>query len=121
MFRPSVSSTRPGDYAAAKAAPLHHIRCSASWWEPTRHGRLAEPWFLVSLTEVGAVATHTQRKEIQMSNEATETPPLTEDRVRQLERVEMEAQICRQYPCSTEFYKAQVELAQQRIRHSRNW
>jgi hypothetical protein len=31
-----------------------------------------------------------------------ETPPLTEDRVRQLERVEMDAQVCREYPCSTE-------------------
>ena len=36
-----------------------------------------------------------------------------------LERVEMDAQVCRQYPCSTEFYRAQAGLARQRIRHSR--
>ena len=36
-----------------------------------------------------------------------------------LERVEMDAQICRQYPCSTEFYKAQMELNRRRSRHSR--
>jgi hypothetical protein len=33
-----------------------------------------------------------------------------------LERVEMEARVCREYPCSTEFYKAQVELARNRAR-----
>jgi hypothetical protein len=31
-----------------------------------------------------------------------------------LERAEMDAQICREYPCSTEFYEAQVELSRQR-------
>jgi hypothetical protein len=36
-----------------------------------------------------------------------------------LERVEMDAQICRQYPASTEYYEAQVELNRQRTRHSR--
>jgi hypothetical protein len=36
-----------------------------------------------------------------------------------LERIEMDAQICRQYPCSTEYYEAQVELYRQRSRHSR--
>jgi hypothetical protein len=36
-----------------------------------------------------------------------------------LERIEMDAQICREYPCSTEFYKAQMELNRQRSRHSR--
>jgi hypothetical protein len=38
-----------------------------------------------------------------------------------LERVELDAQVCRQYPCSTEFYRAQTELSRQRIRHSRVW
>jgi hypothetical protein len=38
-----------------------------------------------------------------------------------LERIEMDAQICRQYPCSTEFYRAQVELSRQRFQHSGNW
>jgi hypothetical protein len=33
-----------------------------------------------------------------------------------LERVEMDARICREYPCSTEYYKAQVELARHRAR-----
>ena len=32
-----------------------------------------------------------------------------------LERIEMDAQICRQYPCSTEYYAAQVELSRQRF------
>ena len=36
-----------------------------------------------------------------------------------LERIEMDAQICRQYPCSTEFYKAQMELNRRRFQHSR--
>jgi hypothetical protein len=36
-----------------------------------------------------------------------------------LERIEMDAQICREYPCSTEYYAAQVELNRQRSRHSR--
>jgi hypothetical protein len=35
-----------------------------------------------------------------------------------LERVEWDAQICRQYPCSTEFYEAQVELNRQRFQYS---
>jgi hypothetical protein len=30
-----------------------------------------------------------------------------------LERVEMDAQVCRQYPCSTEYYRAQAELSRQ--------
>jgi hypothetical protein len=29
----------------------------------------------------------------------------------------MDAQICRQYPCSTEFYKAQMELNRQRYQY----
>ena len=37
-----------------------------------------------------------------------------------VEAVEMDAQICREYPCSTEFYEAQVELNRQRFEHSRN-
>jgi hypothetical protein len=40
-----------------------------------------------------------------------------------LERVEVDAQVCRQYPCSTEFYRAQVELSRQRLAgstHHRN-
>ena len=36
-----------------------------------------------------------------------------------LERIEMDARVCREYPCSTEYYKAQVEFSRQRIRHSR--
>lgn len=36
-----------------------------------------------------------------------------------LERIEMDAQVCRQYPASTEYYKAQVELSRQRFQHSR--
>ena len=37
-----------------------------------------------------------------------------------LERVEMDAQICRQYPAaSTEYYQAQVELSRQQGQHSR--
>jgi hypothetical protein len=37
-----------------------------------------------------------------------------------LERIEMDAQICRQWPASTEYYEAQVELNRQRMtRHSR--
>ena len=36
-----------------------------------------------------------------------------------LERVEMDARVCREYPCSTEYYEAQVELYRQRSRHSR--
>jgi hypothetical protein len=36
-----------------------------------------------------------------------------------LERVEMNARICRQFPCSTEFYQAQVELTRQQFQHSR--
>jgi hypothetical protein len=37
-----------------------------------------------------------------------------------LERIEMDAQVCRQYPASTENYQAQVELNRQRMtRHSR--
>ena len=35
-----------------------------------------------------------------------------------LERIEMDAQICRQWPASTEYYEAQVELNRQRSRHS---
>ena len=35
-----------------------------------------------------------------------------------LERIEMDAQICREYPCSTEFYRAQAELSRQRFQHS---
>ena len=37
-----------------------------------------------------------------------------------LEHIEMDAQISREYPCSTEYYEAQVELNRQRNRHSRN-
>jgi hypothetical protein len=33
-----------------------------------------------------------------------------------LERVEMDAQICRQYPCSTEFYRARADEARHRAR-----
>jgi hypothetical protein len=33
-----------------------------------------------------------------------------------LERIEMDAQMCRQYPASTEFYRAQAELSRQRAR-----
>jgi hypothetical protein len=33
-----------------------------------------------------------------------------------LERIEMEARICREYPCAIEFYEAQVELARHRAR-----
>jgi hypothetical protein len=36
-----------------------------------------------------------------------------------LERIEMDAQICRQWPASTEYYEAQVELNRQRFQHSR--
>ena len=36
-----------------------------------------------------------------------------------LERVEMDARICRQSPCSTEFYQAQLELTRQQFQHSR--
>ncbi len=36
-----------------------------------------------------------------------------------LERIEMDAQVCRQWPASTEYYEAQVELNRQRFRHSR--
>jgi hypothetical protein len=36
-----------------------------------------------------------------------------------LERIEMDAQICRQYPASTEYYQAQVELSRQRSQYSR--
>ena len=39
-----------------------------------------------------------------------------------LEAIDMDAQICREYPCSTEFYEAQVELNRQRMaQHSRIW
>ena len=38
-----------------------------------------------------------------------------------LERIEMDARVCREYPCSTEFYEAQMELGLQRSRHSRVW
>ena len=31
-----------------------------------------------------------------------------------LERIEMDAQICRQWPAGTEYYEAQVELNRQR-------
>jgi hypothetical protein len=37
-----------------------------------------------------------------------------------LERIEMDSRICRQWPCSTEFYRAQVELNRQRFEHSPN-
>jgi hypothetical protein len=33
-----------------------------------------------------------------------------------LERIEMDAHICREYPCSTDFYRAQSELARPRAR-----
>jgi hypothetical protein len=36
-----------------------------------------------------------------------------------LERIEMDALVHQQYPCSTEYYKAQLELNRQRSRHSR--
>ena len=36
-----------------------------------------------------------------------------------VERIEMDAQVCREYPCSTEFYQAQVELSRERSRHAR--
>jgi hypothetical protein len=36
-----------------------------------------------------------------------------------LERIEMDTQVCREYPCSTEFYRAQAELSRQRFQHSR--
>jgi hypothetical protein len=36
-----------------------------------------------------------------------------------IQRVEMDVRVCREYPCSTEFYKAQMELNRQRSRHSR--
>ena len=35
-----------------------------------------------------------------------------------IERIEMDAEICRQYPCSTEFYQAQMELSRQRFEYS---
>jgi hypothetical protein len=36
-----------------------------------------------------------------------------------VERIEMDAQVCREYPCSTEFYRAQAELFRQRFQDSR--
>ena len=36
-----------------------------------------------------------------------------------VERIEMDAQICRQWPASTEYYEAQVELNRQRFQYSR--
>ena len=36
-----------------------------------------------------------------------------------IEAVEMDARICREYPCSTEYYEAQVDLNRQRFQHSR--
>ena len=36
-----------------------------------------------------------------------------------LERIEMDAQICSQWPASTEYYEAQVELNRQRCQYSR--
>jgi hypothetical protein len=36
-----------------------------------------------------------------------------------LERIEMDAQVCRQYPASTEYYRAQADLSRQRFQHSR--
>jgi hypothetical protein len=36
-----------------------------------------------------------------------------------LERIEMDAYICREYPASTAFYEVQVELNRQRFQHSR--
>jgi hypothetical protein len=37
-----------------------------------------------------------------------------------VERIEMDALVHRQHPCSTEFYKAQMELNRQRFQRSRS-
>jgi hypothetical protein len=36
-----------------------------------------------------------------------------------VERMEMDARVCQNYPASTEYYRAQAHLARQRYRHSR--
>jgi hypothetical protein len=36
-----------------------------------------------------------------------------------LERIEMHVEVCRRWPASTEYYRAQTELNRQRFQHSR--
>ena len=114
---------QPPDRSFASPMPLTATRSALSCWDGRRRGELGKR----PHPGAGHRAWGDRRRGVRPGRPRRLRQHLFMHRLWKLrpgeeltlERVEMDAQICREYPCSTEFYKAKVELSRQRSQHSR--